>query len=73
MCIIVYLDLFFVVSTHLHIRMLEKGWFSFVFTASTDVSWVLSKTWSMDGTPIVMKQWTPSFDAKRERVDVVHV
>jgi hypothetical protein len=55
------------------IRLLARGWFAFVFSATTDVSWVLSKTWSMDGTPIVMKWWTPSFDAKRERVDVVHV
>jgi len=55
------------------IRLLAKGWFAFVFTASSDVSWVLSKTWSMVDTPIVLKHWTPSFDVKRERVDVVPV
>jgi hypothetical protein len=53
------------------IRLLAKGWFAFVFSASTDVLWALSKTWSMVGTPIVLKRWTPNFDAKRERVDVV--
>jgi hypothetical protein len=55
------------------ICLLAKGWFSFVFSASTDVFWVLSKTWSMVGTPIVLKRWTPNFDAKWERVDVVPV
>jgi hypothetical protein len=55
------------------IRLLARGWFAFVFSATSDVSWVLSKTWSMVGTPIVLKRWTPSFDAKRERVDVVPV
>jgi hypothetical protein len=55
------------------IWLLSKGWFAFVFTSSSYVSWVLSKTWSMDGTPIVLKHWTPSFEAKWERVDVVPV
>jgi len=27
----------------------------------------------MDGTPIVLKHWTPNFDAKWEKVDVVLV
>jgi hypothetical protein len=38
------------------IRLLAKGWFSFLFKASSDVSWVLSKTWTMVGTPIVLKR-----------------
>jgi len=37
------------------------------------VAWVLSKTWTMVGTPIFLKRWTPIFYAKRERVDVVPV
>jgi hypothetical protein len=55
------------------IRLLAKGWFAFLFSAREDVSWVLSKIWSMVGTPIVLKRWTPNFDAKRERVDVVPI
>jgi hypothetical protein len=55
------------------IWLLAKGWFSFIFTATTNVSWVLSKTWSMLGTPIFLKCWTPSFYMKRERMDVVPV
>jgi hypothetical protein len=37
------------------------------------VDWVLSKFWTMVGTPIVLKRWTPNFDAKKEKVDVVPV
>jgi hypothetical protein len=55
------------------IRLLARGWFYFVYKASSNVDWVLSKTWTMVGTPIVLKHWTPNFDAKRERVDVVSV
>jgi hypothetical protein len=61
------------ISSPPSIRLLAKGWFAFVFSASSDVVWVLSKTWSMVGTPIVLKRWTPIFYAKQERVDVVHV
>jgi hypothetical protein len=55
------------------IRVLAKGWFAFLFSATEDVSWVLLKIWSMVGTPIVLKRWTPNFDAKQERVDVVPI
>ena len=61
------------ISTSPSIWLLAKGWFSFVFLVSSDFSWVLSKTWSMADTPIVLKCWIPIFDAKWERVDVVHV
>jgi len=55
------------------IWLLAMGWFSFVFKASSDLDWVLSKNWTIAGTPIVLKCWTPIFDAIRERVDVVPV
>jgi len=55
------------------VQLLTRGWFSFVFKASLDVDWVLSKTWTMAGTPIVLKRWTPFFYVKMERVDVVLV
>jgi hypothetical protein len=51
------------------IRLLERGWFAFIFSSREDVNWVLLKVWSMAGMPIVLKRWTPTFDAKKERVD----
>jgi hypothetical protein len=52
-----------------HIRLLTRGWFAFVFSSSDDVDWVLKKVWSFADTPTILKRWTPTFDAKRERVD----
>jgi hypothetical protein len=51
------------------IRLLARGWFAFIFSSREDVNWVLLKVWSMAGMPIVLKRWTPTFDAKKERVD----
>jgi hypothetical protein len=56
-----------------HIRLLERGWFAFIFASREDVNWVLLKVWSMAGTPIVLKRWTPTFDAKKEQVDEEHI
>jgi hypothetical protein len=52
-----------------HIRLLTRGWFSFVFSSMDDVDWVLKKVWSIAATPTLLKCWTPTFDVKREWVD----
>jgi hypothetical protein len=54
-------------------RLLAKGWFAFVFTASLMSLGFFPKLGVWSDTPIVLKRWTPGFDAKRERVDVVPV
>jgi hypothetical protein len=51
------------------IQILARGWFAFIFASREDVNWVLLKVWSIEGMPIVLKRGTPTFDAKKERVD----
>jgi hypothetical protein len=51
------------------IRLLTRGWFAFIFSSREDVKWVLLKVWSMVDMPIILKRWTPTFDAKKERID----
>jgi len=51
------------------IRLLTRGWFSFIFSSIEYFKWVLLKVWSMEDTPIILKRWTPTFDAKKERID----
>jgi hypothetical protein len=31
---------------------------------------VIQKNWRIDSTPVVLKMWTPLFDARRERFDI---
>jgi len=50
------------------IRVLTKGWFSFIFHSSAEVDAVLRRHWEMAGVPIILKRWTPFFDSKLEKV-----
>jgi hypothetical protein len=52
-----------------HIRLLTRGWLTFVLSSTADVDWVLKKVWSIAATLTLLKCWTPTFDAKREWVD----
>lgn len=57
-----------------HICLLTRGWFAFIFSSTEDVYWVLKKVWSMEDTPTILKRWTPSFDAKKERIlSLIHI
>ena len=51
------------------IRVLTKGWFSFILKNKGEVDAVLSRQWSMLGVPIVLKSWSPFFDSKMENFD----
>ena len=44
------------------VRILIKGWFSFIMHSKGEVDAVLGRQWSMHGVPIVLKRWTPFFD-----------
>jgi hypothetical protein len=52
-----------------HIKLLTKGWFTFVLSSTTDLDWALKKVWSIVVTLTLLKCWTPTFDVKCERVD----
>ena len=44
------------------VRVLTKGWFSFILHNKGEVDAVLGRQWSMHGVPIVLKSWTTFFD-----------
>jgi len=52
---------------------LTRGWFAFKFLIEDHLRWVLNKNWSLDHTPLLLKPWSPLFDASRERVDMIPI
>ena len=52
---------------------LTRGWFALNFTQQEHVNWVLARNWSIDQCLVLLKLWTPNFDASRERVDEVPI
>jgi hypothetical protein len=39
----------------------------FKFQSSLDVSRILGEPWCLDSTPLLLKRWTPFFDANHEQ------
>ena len=52
---------------------LTKGWFGFRFNCASDVEKILVKHWSYGAVPILLKKWTPLFDADSERLETMLV
>ena len=50
-----------------------RGWFALNFSQPDHVKWVLDRNWSFDQNPVLLKPWIPSFDASRERVDLMPI
>jgi len=50
---------------------LSRKWYAFTFHSENHAQQVLRKNWSIQSSPILLKPWTPLFDASRERVDIV--
>ena len=50
---------------------LTRGWFALNFTQQEHVNWVLAWNWTIDQCHVLLKSWTPTFDASHERVDEV--
>jgi len=55
------------------VEMLNRGWFALNFQREEELRWVLNKSWHLDHSPVLLKQWHPLFDASRERVDVIPI
>lgn len=55
-------------STLLVVNNLMKGWFSFLMASKDDVDRMVLGRWEMAGVPIVLRKWSPIFDAAKERV-----
>jgi len=50
---------------------LSRKWYAFTFRSEDQAQEVLRKNWSIQSTPMLLKPWTPMFDASRERVDTI--
>jgi len=57
------------ISIEPYIRILARGWFAFMLKTKNVVSWVLEQHWSMAAIPLILKHWTPFFNAQRKKVD----
>ena len=55
------------------VDMLNRGWFAVNLEKAGDLSWIQNKCWHIDHSPVLLKPWSPLFDAIKERVDIVPV
>jgi len=54
-------------------RSLVKGWFMLRFEEKAAADWVLGKNWFIGKIPVLLKRWTPMFDAIKESTEVFPV
>ena len=55
------------------VDMLNRKWFAVNLEKEGNLSWIQSKCWHIDQSTVLLKPWSPLFDASKERVDVVPV
>ena len=53
--------------------MLNRGLFAINLQKEEDLVWLQTKCWHIDHSPVLMKPWTPLFDASKERVDIIPI
>lgn len=54
-------------------QCLAKGWFMFRFEEKEAADWVLARNWFIGNIPVLMKRWSPLFDAIKESTEVFPV
>lgn len=54
-------------------QCLVKGWFMLKFADKEAADWVLEKNWCIGSIHVLMKRWSPLFDAIKENTDVFPV
>jgi hypothetical protein len=52
---------------------LNRNWFAFTFLQPEHTKWALGKPWSVNNSPLLLKPWSPLFDASKERMDIILV
>jgi hypothetical protein len=57
----------------LEVIELRRNWFSFNFLQPEHAKWVLGKNWSINFSPLLLKPWSPLFDANREKLDKIPI
>jgi len=50
-----------------------RNWVAFYFHSEEQAQLILRQNWSIDGSPMLIKPWSPLFDASRERVDIIPI
>eukprot|EP01018_Ginkgo_biloba_P032904 Gb_28853 [translate_table: standard] len=53
--------------------ILSRGWLAFFLRSVVDVELLLGGSWKWDSTPLWLNHWSPFFDARKERMDLVLV
>jgi len=57
----------------LEVIELSRNSFAFKFNRSKDTNQVMEKNWSINSSPLLLKPWSPLFDATKERMDKILV
>lgn len=57
------------VSVFPEVSKLMKGWFVFLMASREDADRLVSSRWEMAGVPIVLRKWSPIFDAARAKAE----
>jgi hypothetical protein len=52
---------------------LNMNWFDSTFQQSEHSKWALGKPWSINNSPLLLKPWSPRFDASKEKIDIIPV
>ena len=52
---------------------LNRNWYAFTFQNIEHSKWALGKAWSINNSPLLLKPWSPLFDARTERLDKILV
>jgi len=59
--------------TSLEDLTLAKGWFRVRFEHKEVAEWVVEKNWAFGNIPVLLKKWSPLFDAIHEKTNVFPV
>ena len=55
------------------IFVFPRGWFAFKFANESDVARILAGVWKWNFSDLLLKRWTPLFDPRIERYDLMLV
>ena len=55
------------------VEMLTRGWFAVNLEKEEDLRRIQIQCWHIDHSPVMLKPWSPMFDASKERVDVLPI
>ena len=52
---------------------LNRNWVDFIFLQPEHTKWALGKPYSVNNSPLLLKPWSPLFDASKDRMDIIPV